>query len=128
VDLLNRYLETDAPLTVSTYQRPIRVDSGVLTTKDGIVVDFVDKPTIDYRVSMGVYALSRQALTRYTPGLPFGFDELVLDLLARGNPPHEYAFDGYWLGIGRSDDYDRANAEFDLIWETLVKGATCASR
>ena len=61
--------------------------------------------------------------TGYTPGLPLGFDELVLDLLAAGNPPRAYDFDGYWLDIGRPDDYDRANAEFGLLRGSLLKGA-----
>jgi NDP-sugar pyrophosphorylase family protein len=75
-------------------------------------------------VSMGVNALNKRALARYTSGLPLGFDELVLDLLAAGTPPDEYAFDGYWLDIGRPDDYDRANAEFDLVVRpALLKGA-----
>jgi NDP-sugar pyrophosphorylase family protein len=50
-------------------------------------------------------------------------DELVLDLLASDEPPGEYAFDGYWLDIGRPDDYDRANAEFHEIKPLLLKGA-----
>ena len=122
-DLLNQHERSDAPLTVATYHRQVEIDFGVLTTRDGEVVRFTEKPTIDYRVSMGVYGLSRQTLARYTPGMPFGFDDLVLDLLARGTPPREYAFDGYWLDIGRPDDYDRANAEFDQIRGSLLKGA-----
>src|SRR5262249_40087770 len=112
-----------APLTVATYERHVRIDFGVLTTDDGKVTQFTEKPTIDYRVSMGVYGLSRETLANYEPGAPFGFDDLVLDLLARGNPPQEYAFNGYWLDIGRPDDYDRANAEFDQIRGCLLKGA-----
>jgi NDP-mannose synthase len=125
VDLMRQHAESAAPLTVATFQRQVRVDFGVLSTQDGVVTDFVEKPKLDYRVSMGVYGLTRAALSRYTPGLPFGFDELVLDLLARGTPPHEYAFDGYWLDIGRPDDYDRANAEFDLIRDSLLKAEPC---
>lgn len=126
-DLLAQHHDSGAPLTVATYNRTVQVDYGVLSTSDGLVVDFVEKPTLDYRVSMGVYGLTKQTMTPYQPGLPFGFDELVLDLLARGTPPREFAFDGYWLDIGRPDDYDRANAEFDLIRDTLVKGVRCAS-
>ena len=36
----------------------------------------------------------------------------MLDLLDREEPPEEFGFDGFWLDIGRPDDYDRANAEF----------------
>ncbi len=120
-DLLRQHRETGASLTVATYERQVRIDYGVLTTDEGQVTEFTEKPTIDYRVSMGVYACSKRALTHYTPGLPFGFDELVLDMLARGTPPSDYAFKGYWFDIGRPDDYDRANAEFGLIRGSLLR-------
>jgi NDP-mannose synthase len=121
--LLTQHITSGAPLTVATYQRQVRIDFGVLSTLDGRVVQFTEKPTIDYRVSMGVYGLSRRTLKRYPAGLPLGFDDLMLDLLARGDPPREHPFDGYWLDIGRPDDYDRANGEFDQIRGTLLKGA-----
>lgn len=122
-DLMRQHRESAAPLTVATYQRQARIDYGVLTTRDGQVVEFTEKPTIDYRVSMGIYACSKPTLAGYTPGLPFGFDELVLDMLARDTPPREYAFDGYWFDIGRPDDYDRVNAEFGVIRGSLLKEA-----
>ena len=122
-DLLLRHVNRSTPLTVATYQRHVKIDFGVLGTEEGRVVEFTEKPTLTYRVSMGVYGVSRDTLASYTPGLPLGFDELVLDLLAKDNPPSEYDFDGYWLDIGRPDDYDRANAEFDSIRGSLLKGA-----
>jgi NDP-sugar pyrophosphorylase family protein len=122
-DLLAQHESTAAPLTVATYQRQVKIDFGVLGTEDGQVVEFTEKPTLSYRVSMGVYGVSRDTLAGYVAGMPLGFDELVLDLLAKQQPPSEYGFDGYWLDIGRPDDYDRANAEFDSIRGTLLKGA-----
>jgi mannose-1-phosphate guanylyltransferase len=122
-DVLGRHVANQAHMTVTTYQRQVKIDFGVLSSRDGRIVDFSEKPTMTYRVSMGVNALNKRALARYTPGLPLGFDELVLDLLAAGTPPAEYAFEGYWLDIGRPDDYDRANAEFDVHRAILLKGA-----
>lgn len=122
-DVLRRHQASEAPLTIATYARQVRIDFGVLTTDASKVVGFTEKPSMDYRVSMGVYGLTRATLDGYTPGLPLGFDELVLDLLGSGNPPHAYDFDGYWLDIGRPDDYDRANAEFTSRKSLLLKGA-----
>jgi NDP-mannose synthase len=110
--LLESHSTSGSPLTIATYKREVQVDFGVLEVEDGRVVGFSEKPILHYDVSMGVYALSRATLERYRPGLSLGFDDLVLDLLAAGLPPASYAFDGYWLDIGRPDDYDRANAEF----------------
>ncbi|MFI0817774.1 NDP-sugar synthase [Streptomyces sp. NPDC021098] len=122
-DVLRSHQQAEAPLTIATYARQVNIDFGVLNTDEGRVVGFAEKPSMDYRVSMGVYGVSREALARYTPGLPLGFDELVLDLLEAGTPPRAYEFDGYWLDIGRPDDYDRANAEFDARRGMLIKGA-----
>src|ERR1700759_3161038 len=122
-DLLRQHIRSAAPLTVATVQREVRIDYGVLTPRGPHVGEFTEKPTIDYRVSMGVYALSKSTLTRYPPGLPFGFDELVLDLLAREDPPGDYAFQGYWFDIGRPEDYDQANAEFGALRKTLLREA-----
>lgn len=121
--VLDQHRGTGAPLTIATYARTVQIDFGVLSTDDGRVVAFTEKPSMDYRVSMGVYGVSRGTLRRYTPGLPLGFDEVVLDLLAAGEAPRAFDFDGYWLDIGRPDDYDRANAEFSSRRGLLLKGA-----
>jgi NDP-sugar pyrophosphorylase family protein len=123
-DLLARHREAGAELTVATYARQVQIDFGVLTSERGRIVDFAEKPTMDYNVSMGVYAMTASVLDRYTAGLPLGFDELVLDMLARGQGPDEYRFDGRWLDIGRPDDYDRANAEFELLGPLLLREPT----
>lgn len=122
VRLLGEHTASGAALTVATYPRLVDIDFGVLTSENGHITEFREKPTLDYRVSMGVYAVSREVLARYEPGLPLGFDELILDQLADGRPPREYRFDGYWLDIGRPDDYDKANAEFDGLRPALLEG------
>jgi mannose-1-phosphate guanylyltransferase len=119
-DLLATHRASAAPLSVATYRREVNIDFGVLTSSGGRVVEFTEKPTIDYRVSMGVYGVNRSVLERYEPGQTLGFDELVLDLLKDGSCPMDYAFDGYWLDIGRPDDYDRANAEFEALRPMLL--------
>ena len=63
-DLLEAHIAASAPLTVATYARQVKIDFGVLATQDGRVVEFTEKPTIDYRVSMGVYGLTRSTLNR----------------------------------------------------------------
>ena len=102
--------------TVSSHQRRQRIDYGVLRTDGhGALTGFEEKPTIPYEVSMGVYMVSREVL-RYVPsGEAYGFDRLMLDLLAAGRPVTVRPFDGYWLDIGRPDDYVQAIEEFGAM-------------
>ncbi|MGH3717121.1 MAG: nucleotidyltransferase family protein [Micromonosporaceae bacterium] len=120
-ELLRGHIASEAPLTVASYERDVKIDFGCLETDgNGSIVGFTEKPTLSYRVSMGVYGLSAKTLAPYPPGLSFGFDELVLDLLARGDNPVHHDFGGYWLDIGRPDDYDEANRCFEGLRPRLL--------
>lgn len=118
--LMADHLLSGAPLTIATYEREVNIDFGVLDVEAGAVVGFREKPTLQYRVSMGVYGVDTRALRTYQAGQPFGFDQLVLDLLAQGRPPASFGFSGYWLDIGRPDDYDRANTEYTRLRRHLL--------
>ena len=111
-----------APLTIATFHRRVEVDFGVLEVRGSEVTGFREKPTLDYAVSMGVYGLSLATLAGYPRGEPFGFDELVLDLLRTGRRPRSYRFEGYWLDIGRPEDYERANADIAAVRARILPG------
>lgn len=121
-DLLEKHVTAEAPLTIATYEREHKIEFGVLGVDDGEITSFREKPTMTYSVSMGVYAVSRRTLRRYVPGTTLGFDTLICDLLREGEHPASYPFRGYWLDIGRPDDYDRANLEFETIKASLLEG------
>jgi NDP-sugar pyrophosphorylase family protein len=105
---------------VAVAERTHRVEFGVLEVEASRIVGFREKPDLRYQVSMGVYGMSRKTLAPYPVGLPFGFDQLVLDLLERGDPPATYPFAGFWLDIGRPEDYDEANRTFERIRPRLL--------
>jgi NDP-sugar pyrophosphorylase family protein len=118
--LLRSHVLAEAPLTVATAPRETKIDFGVLQIEHEKIVGFTEKPAMSYRVSMGVYAMSRKTLAPYPPGLALGFDQLVGDLIERGVHPASYEFNGYWLDIGRPDDYDEANRNFDQLRPVLL--------
>lgn len=124
--LLGGHEGSGAPITVATYDRNVRIDFGVLEIggPDGDqIVAFREKPVEHFSVSMGIYALTRETLAAYPAGIALGFDELVLDLLEAGKPPRVHPFDGYWLDIGRPDDYDTANEEWSRLKPLLLPPA-----
>jgi NDP-sugar pyrophosphorylase family protein len=119
-DLLHIHAVSGSGLTVATSERTHKIDFGVLQVESGRITGFQEKPVLRYPVSMGVYGMSRKTLAPYPAGLSFGFDQLVLDLLDRGEHPATYPFDGFWLDIGRPEDYDEANRTFEALKSTLL--------
>jgi NDP-mannose synthase len=118
--LLRTHVDSGATLTMATFSRDHRVDFGVLDVRNGEVVDFIEKPTYTYAVSMGVYAVHTDMLRQYPPGTDLGFDTLVLDRLRHGDRPVSYPFAGFWLDIGRPDDFDQANADIEMLRPRLL--------
>jgi NDP-sugar pyrophosphorylase family protein len=98
----------------------ILTDLDLLQVETGRITGFQEKPVLRYPVSMGVYGMSRKTLAPYPAGLSFGFDQLVLDLLDRGQHPATYPFGGFWLDIGRPEDYDEANRTFETLRSVLL--------
>jgi NDP-sugar pyrophosphorylase family protein len=102
--------------TISATHREQRVDYGVLKIEqNGLLSGFEEKPTMRYLVSMGVYALNHAVLDWIPTARFFGFDNLVAELLKQRQPVFVRPHDGYWLDIGRPDDYERAIDEWPRI-------------
>jgi NDP-sugar pyrophosphorylase family protein len=120
-ELFQQHMRSDALVTVATFRRRDRVDFGVLTVDDGgNVTAFEEKPEQALSVSMGIYVFSREVLGFVPDDTPFGFDDLMYTLLERKSQVRAYPFDGYWLDIGRPDDYEQAQADVELIEQWLV--------
>lgn len=117
----DEHVERGEPFTISSMRREHQIDYGVLETDEaGQLVAFREKPRAVYQVSMGVYMLSSAVLKHIPAGRAYGFDNLMLDLLAAGQPARVQPFDGYWLDIGRPDDYARAIDEFETMKERFL--------
>ncbi len=100
--------------TISAYSRDQKVDYGVLELgDDNKLIDFVEKPTNRYKVSMGVYMASSKILDYIPDNQLYGFDHLMLDLIKFKNPATVRVHTGYWLDIGRPDDYEKACADIE---------------
>ncbi len=99
--------------TIAISRRQVLIDYGVVETDaSGLFCNYVEKPTIDYAVSMGVNVLSRKALELIPRGRKFDMPELMLAIHKSGNRVVGFKTDCYWQDIGRFDDYQRASEDF----------------
>lgn len=110
--LYKHHTDSKAALTVATHRRLNQIDYGVLETDgEGHVTGFREKPVYDFTVSMGIYVFSRRVLDLVPDKKPFGFDGLMYMLLEKKEPISTYPYDGYWMDIGRPDDYEQAKED-----------------
>lgn len=110
------HVQTQSKVSVSAYHRQVKIDFGVLRyDKFGSLTAFEEKPTFDFDVSMGIYCINKSVIDALPKGKPYGFDHLMLDGLATKQPASIRPFSGYWLDIGRPDDYQYADDNFEEL-------------
>ena len=116
-NLYNYHLKNKAIITVAIYKRTTMIDFGVIEIDEdkNVAVGFKEKPEYEVNVSMGVYVFNKKVLDFVPNGKPFGFDSLMFALLAKGQIIKVYPYDGYWLDIGRPEDYERANEDIKKL-------------
>jgi len=90
------------------------MDFGVIDETNGQVIGFREKPELSHRVSMGIYCMGPAILDRIPSGIPFGFDDLMFQMLQEQAPVNVFKHDGRWLDIGRVEDFLKAQ---DVAWE-----------
>lgn len=119
----SHHVQSGSIFTIASFERELRSEYGVLkVNSDGKLCGFEEKPTYVFEVSTGIYMLHRNVVQHIPNDTPYGFDTLMLDLIAAGNPASVYRHTGYWLDIGRSEDYQQAVDEFEKSAALFLKG------
>lgn len=122
--IYKNHVDSQELFSIAASERKHMVDYGVLEVNAaGKLAGFQEKPVLNYLVSMGVYVLNRKVLDYVPAGTKYGFDNLMTDFLQRGLTVNITPWSGYWLDIGRVDDYMRAIEEFDEKKPLLLRDA-----
>ena len=112
----------DALATIATHHREVHIDLGVIETDtDHTVTGYIEKPTLEYLVSMGIYVFDPAILDYIPYNEHLDFPDLVLKLLADGKRVANYRYDGYYRDLGRPEDYEVACDDFDTLRSQFLR-------
>ena len=99
-----------AAATIGVFKRSVQIDFGVLHVNESReLVDYIEKPTYDFEVSMGINVLNTASIRPYVSrGTRLDVPSLMKQLRADGHRVCCYRENCRWLDIGRLDDYQMA--------------------
>lgn len=99
--------------TIVTFKKKISIDLGVLKiNKDKTVKEYIEKPTLSYDVSTGIYIFNKKVLSFIEKNRRFNLPELVRLLTKNSEAVKVYEFEGAWFDIGTPSDYEEATEFF----------------
>ncbi len=109
--IMDYHNEHNNEMTIGVCQYNFQVPFGVIETLngDGHITGIKEKPRLDFLILSGIYVLNASVL-RYVPhGNPYDINHLMEDALKDNKKIKYYFIEDKWLDIGRLEDYEYAN-------------------
>jgi len=111
--LVDHHRSQGALATIGLCRRTVHIDFGIVTLNgERRLTGWQEKPQIEYLVSTGIYVLEPAALSVMPAAGFFNLPDLVEALYGRGRKVSGFIHEGYWLDIGRAEDYQKACEDY----------------
>jgi len=121
-ELVSYHNKTGSIATLALQRRKTYSDFGIVELSEtNSVKRYVEKPITEHLVCMGIYVFEPRILQFIKSGEKLDIPDLVETLISSGEDVAAFVFDGYWLDIGKQDDYEKANAEIEKIYPKLFR-------
>lgn len=114
-DFFLRFKEEEADFAVVTIPYKVDVPYAVLETTNGHVMSFKEKPTYTYYSNGGIYLMKRELTDRIPKNSFYDTTDLMEELIAEGKKVLSYPLSGYWLDIGKPEDFEKAQKDIKSI-------------
>jgi dTDP-glucose pyrophosphorylase len=105
------FIRQDADFSVVTIPYSVDIPYAVLETNNGHVLNFREKPTYTYYSNGGIYLMKSEVIKFIPKKTHYHATQLMEDLLKAGKKVISYPLAGYWLDIGRHEDYIKAQKD-----------------
>ncbi|HET8737395.1 MAG TPA: nucleotidyltransferase family protein [Pricia sp.] len=109
------FIKQDADLSVVTIPYKVDVPYAVLETSNGHVMNLREKPTYTYYSNGGIYLIKKSALDYLPKESFFNATDLMEILIAENKKVVSYPLSGYWLDIGKHEDFEKAQQDIKQI-------------
>lgn len=115
-DFFKTYKESGADMAVAATSYHVDVPYAVLEVNDSNTVKSLkEKPRYTYYSNAGIYIINKKLLEMIPKGEFFDITDLMDRMLEMDNKLITYPINGYWLDIGKHDDFKKAQEDIKHI-------------
>ncbi len=116
-DFLLFFNKQESDMCVATVPYQVSVPYAVLETEKHRITALEEKPVYTYHSNAGMYLIKKSMLQYIPHGKSFDATDLIMELLRRDKKVHNYPVKGYWLDIGRPEDFIKAQEDIKYLVE-----------
>jgi dTDP-glucose pyrophosphorylase len=114
-DLYLFFEEQNADFVVACIPYQVNVPYAVMETENKLVKSFKEKPTYTHYSNAGIYLMKRKIIAHIPKNKPFNATDLMQQLINEGKRVIAYPLVGYWLDIGKHEDFKKAQDDINQI-------------
>jgi len=109
------FVESKSDFSVATIPYNVNVPYAVLETIDRSIQSFKEKPTYTYFANAGIYLMKKSIIEEIPFNQLFNATDLLERLIKKKFKVRSFPLRGYWLDIGKHDDYNKAQEDINYI-------------
>jgi len=113
--MLDFHHEQNSKATMCVREYNIDVPYGEVKLDKEHIISIEEKPKYKFFVNAGVYILDPKCIN-LVPKKFYDMTSLFKKIIANKNKTTSFPFGEYWLDIGRLNDYNKANLEYNSIF------------
>ena len=114
--LLEFHTQNNAKSTMCVREYDFQVPYGVVNMENGKIQAIEEKPINKFFVNAGIYMLESSCLEFIPNNEFYDMPTLFEKLIEENKDIISFPLREYWLDIGRIDEYEKANREYDQIF------------
>ena len=107
-DFYLHFKETNADLTIATIPYSMPIPYGIFDIENGLIKGIKEKPTFNYYANSGIYLIKKNLLDLIPEGEFFNATDFAEKLVKEGFRVVSFPLIGYWIDIGKPEDYKKA--------------------
>jgi len=109
------FVNSGADFSVATIPYNVNIPYAILETDGARIKNFKEKPTYTYFANAGIYLIKKELCNKIPVNKFYNATDLLEYLLETNHKVTSYPLRGYWLDIGKHDDYKKAQDDINYI-------------
>tara|TARA_B100001093_G_scaffold520294_1_gene614400 strand:- start:21965 stop:23005 length:1041 start_codon:yes stop_codon:yes gene_type:complete len=101
-------LYNNASLTLASKNYKVDIPYAIFNSKNSIINEFKEKPTYNYNLNAGIYILKKEVINKIPKDTFYDITDLIEKLINENEIVSHCLISGYWIDIGKKEDYDKA--------------------
>jgi dTDP-glucose pyrophosphorylase len=114
-DLFLFFEEEEADFVVVCIPYQVDIPYAVMETQNKVVTGFKEKPTYTHFSNAGIYLMKKEVVEKVPKNQTYNATDLMEQLIKDGKKVVAYTLVGYWLDIGKNEDFQKAQQDIKQI-------------